>query len=373
MDCHRLLDHKDICTKVYKNLNDSREGYRETINFSQIDERVELNQVGKKNQQNTFYEPKIAGSSFQKDKHLKALSHIKNNWGKFTWCLKGEIIHVNESLDETILMNNLSKNINDQQLLKINEIKNAMPNYYYNRIPHSRTLNPIFFLHEFDAFIKSEIGKINKPFDYVRYGNHFVLGFSSSKQDVKKIFEKIIHFINEYLKLQLCEKHSGINHLEKRTPFLGYHFKKVNKRSHSKRNPKTSNESEIKLEIPREMMQKFIKAQGYGNLDNFTSTERKYLVNETELTILKTYNRELRMFYRYYKLADNVNELKKVFHLAESSFIKTLAYKRRSRVKRVAISLRRARQGFLSIAIKDQNGHIQLYSFVKLKELVHGD
>src|SRR5699024_9185277 len=101
----------------------------------------------------------------------------------------------------------------------------------------------------------------------------------------------------------------------------------------------------IKLEIPEKKIKEFAIKNGYGNLDTFKIIHRANLINNSELEILYTYNAELRGIANYYKLANNYHHLDKLFHLAESSFIKTIANKRRSTSMKVATSMRSHKQG----------------------------
>jgi hypothetical protein len=92
-------------------------------------------------------------------------------------------------------------------------------------------------------------------------------------------------------------------------------------------------------------------------------------VNQSEQEILNTYNAELRGIADFYKLADNYVHLDRLFYLAESSFIKTIALKRKCTSRQAAASMRKHKQGVFSIFVKDQHGRGQLEQFVKLKEL----
>ena len=82
-----------------------------------------------------------------------------------------------------------------------------------------------------------------------------------------------------------------------------------------------------------------------------------------------TYNAELRGIADYYKLANNYHHLDRLFYLAESSFIKTMANKRRSTSAKVANSMRKHKQGVLCLVRYDKKGNEMLHQFVRLKDM----
>lgn len=212
---------------------------------------------------------------------------------------------------------------------------------------------------------------------YVRYADDFVIGMAASKQSVMNTKEMIKNFLEKELLLELNEEKTLITHLENPIPFLGYEFriwdsvmvKRVSYKGYKHPMKKRTLTGEIKLEIPEMKIKEFAIKNGYGNLDNFKIIHRAKLVNNSEMEILHTYNAELRGIANYYKLASNYHHLDKLFYLAESSFIKTIANKRRSTSMKVASSMRTYKQGVLSLVRRDKQGNIRLHEFVKLKDL----
>ncbi|WP_242219938.1 reverse transcriptase/maturase family protein [Bacillus cereus group sp. BfR-BA-01380] len=212
---------------------------------------------------------------------------------------------------------------------------------------------------------------------YVRYADDFVIGIAGSKQSALNVKETIKHFLREELHLDLSEEKTLITHLENRIPFLGYEFrrwneikvKRVNYKNQKHLLEKRTLSGAIKLEIPEKRIKEFAIKNGYGNLDYFKITHRTKLLNNSELEILYTYNAELRGIANYYKLANNYHHLDKLFYLAESSFIKTIANKRRSTSMKVATNMRTHKQGVLCLVRKDKHGNENLHQFVKLKDI----
>lgn len=403
------------------------------------------------------YEPTFSDNShgFREGRSCHtALSQIKNTWKGLTWCIEGDIKGLFDHIDHSVLLNLISKRVNDHRFLLL--IHNAltsgvMENWTYHKTysgtPQGGIISPLLaniYLHEFDLFmekqmenfdigkirdrnkeyrrIRSEISTLSRkvkrldernghqlwenrevlilsieelkrkqvlipsvnPMDknyqrmkYVRYADDFVIGIAGSKDSTVNEKEKIKDFLKRELHLELSEEKTLITHLENPIPFLGYEFRKwdeikvtrVSYKNHKHPLKKRTLSGAIKLEIPEKKIRNFAKANGYGNLDNFKIIHRAKLINNSELEILHTYNAELRGIANYYKLANNYHHIDKLFYLAESSFIKTIANKRRSTSMKVASSMRTHKQGVLCLVRKDKQGNEKLHQFVKLKDL----
>ncbi len=212
---------------------------------------------------------------------------------------------------------------------------------------------------------------------YVRYADDFVIGIAGNKEHAMKIKELAGKFLENELALELSEEKTLVTHLENPVPFLGYEFrtwqevkvKRVKYKNYGQPLKKRTLSGAIKLEIPSKKIKDFALKNNYGNLDDFKITHRTKLINNSELEILMTYNAELRGIANYYKLANNYHHLDRLFYLAESSFIKTMANKRRSTSAKVANSMRKHKQGVLSLVRYDKKGNEILHQFVRLKDM----
>ncbi len=103
---------------------------------------------------------------------------------------------------------------------------------------------------------------------------------------------------------------------------------------------KRTTEYQLALLLPHDKSVSF--AKGYGNPQNWHGTHRKPLLRLSELEILMTYNAEIRGFLGYYALADNLKLVAgKILWLTTSSFLRTVANKRQSSLKKVARNLKR--------------------------------
>lgn len=379
-----------------------------------------------------------------------ALSQIKNTWNGATWCIKGDIKDSFEYIDHTVLLNLISKRINDHRFLSLIHnalISGVMENWTYHRTysgtPQGGIISPLLaniYLHEFDLFMEQKIENFDKdkkgeefmkvcsestvfknvkrlddrnghqswddresliktikkterkqtvfpsitPVDiddnrmkYVRYAGDFVIGIAGSKGSARVVKEMIKDFFKQELHLELSEEKTFITHLKKSIPFLGYEFRKWGEAKTTKflsenyKHPfkERTQPGGIKLEIPERRMKELAQSNGYGSLDNFKMIHRAKLINNSELEILYAYNAELKEIANYYKLAGNYHHLDKLFYLAEGSFVKTIANKRRSTSRRVAASMRTPIQGVLCLVKEDTKGNKKIHSFVKRKDL----
>lgn len=220
------------------------------------------------------------------------------------------------------------------------------------------------------------------PFDpnyrrmkYVRYADDFVIGIAGSKREAAEVKSLVNNFLTT-LKLELSEDKTLITHLENNIQFLGYQFKRWNRdrvvrvkyKNHSHPLTKRTLSGAIKLEIPYSKMVGYAKKQKYGTLDTLKSNHRTRLINNSELEILYTYNTELRGFANYYRIANNYHHLDPLFHLAQYSFLKTIANKRKSTVRKVAHSMRKFLQSELSLKTGSKNNE-KIHKLVRLKHL----
>jgi group II intron reverse transcriptase/maturase len=213
---------------------------------------------------------------------------------------------------------------------------------------------------------------------YVRYVDDFVIGIKGSKEDALEIKKHISKYLFNELKLELSEEKTLITNLKDRILFLGYEFRhwnrtkilKVKRKDYKHPFNKRTLSKVIKLEVPNSKMYSFTSKNEYGNLDTLKSIHKNHLLNNSELEIISTYNSELRGFGNYYKLADNFCYAYKLFYLAESSFIKTLARKRKSTYAKVMSSLISKEQNELNIEFKDKNGKTKMRRFLRAKHIV---
>lgn len=145
----------------------------------------------------------------------KSQEYLKNN----KWYFKSDISKYFENINHEILLQILGRKIKDQKLLDL--IEKIIRNHSIQNkgLPIGNLTSQFFanvYLDSFDHFIKEQL----KQKYYIRYMDDFVI-FSNSKEELKKIREKIKTYLFEQLNLILKEKATYINQRNNGLTFLG--------------------------------------------------------------------------------------------------------------------------------------------------------
>ncbi|EZH64254.1 maturase (plasmid) [Bacillaceae bacterium JMAK1] len=178
---------------------------------------------------------------------------------------------------------------------------------------------------------------------YVRYADDFLIGITGSKEDCYKVKEDITRFLNETLSIELSQEKTLVTNSKKRARFLGYDVTVSRSQSSSKPVGSQYNQRSLSLKcdllMPHEVWRNKLIEYKAMEIDPIThkwkSTHRSYLLPNDDLEILATYNAEIRGFYNYYKLANNVYTLDGFKHMMEYSMYKTFASKYKLSVKKI--------------------------------------
>jgi RNA-directed DNA polymerase len=215
-----------------------------------------------------------------------------------------------------------------------------------------------------------------KRLRYVRYAGDFTCGVIGSYKDAKHIMNSIECFLNENLKLTLSDDKTGIRRATKGTQFLSYGINTIYRDKVIKIKVKNTYTARrtisgcIRLSIPKSKPFDFCKLYGYGNYYQNEATHRSKLINASEVEIIETYNAELRGFANYYNLIPNVKrELNHLFHIANSSLLKTLASKRRSTTTKVAKSLKQPNGLYLTHHIKGIAKQVKVFQTTDIESV----
>ncbi len=181
---------------------------------------------------------------------------------------------------------------------------------------------------------------------YCRYADDFLVGIIGSKADAEAMKAWLTEYLTTQLHLELSAEKTLITNAKERVRFLGYDIKrwagKKVLRFRTQRGVRTQRtvNTHLALLMPRDKVQAF--AQAYGNPNGWQGTHRTTLLHLSELEILKTYNAEIRGFLSYYALADNLTAVAaNILWMTTTSFLRTLAAKRKSTVMKVAYSLKK--------------------------------
>ena len=184
-----------------------------------------------------------------------------------------------------------------------------------------------------------------KRLKYVRYADDFLIGIIGSKEDAVKIKDDIKRFLADRLALELSDEKTLITHTEKPAKFLGYEVT-VRRSNLQKRNKRGSLSrvygNKVRLKVTTEVIKKkllelgVLKFSYHNGHEQWIPKHRSELINNDDLEILDSYNREIVGFYNYYSIANNcAHALNNFKYIMEYSMYKTFAGKYKCRTRKV--------------------------------------
>lgn len=209
---------------------------------------------------------------------------------------------------------------------------------------------------------------------YCRYADDFLIGFIGPKHEAKALKDQVQTFLKNELKLELSEEKTRIQHAKSEgVTFLGYDVaiadsnKELKVKVRGSYVTKRTNRGTPTLRVPEGKVRKFCETKGYGQWKPLKSFHRPELLGLSDAEIIHTYNAELRGFANFYALAKDVKtKLHRLFFIAHSSFVKTLAAKYRT--KQSAI-LSKFRTGEDLVVVCEPPGKVKILKLFKLSEL----
>lgn len=210
---------------------------------------------------------------------------------------------------------------------------------------------------------------------YCRYADDFLIGVIGSKADAQAILDQVKAFVQKTLKLTIAEEKSGIRHAAENTRFLGFDLRVHSEPSclrQIKRNGVYYTQrvisEQMQLHIPMTKLYGFAEKHGYGNLAQLKAVHRYGFDEISEAEVVLAYNAELRGLANYYSIATSAKiEMHKLFRLATSSFLKTMARKRGTTVTKAAASLKW--EGGFAVQQSNTKGTARYYKLFQLKDL----
>ena len=176
---------------------------------------------------------------------------------------------------------------------------------------------------------------------FCRYADDFALGFIGPKEEAEEIKREVATFLREELKLTLSEEKTLITHARSdAAKFLGYEVTILQsdtkqtrvKRSNTQRSvDQRSINAGIGLRIPwmviRDKCARYMKRG--------KPFHRPELENESDFTIIETYQLEYRGLVEYYRMAYNLHTLSRLKWVMQQSLAKTLAHKHKTSVRKI--------------------------------------
>lgn len=341
-----------------------------------------------------YYEPQFSEHShgFRPNKGCHtALQEIKI-WKGTRWFIEGDISKYFDTIDHSILLDTLSRNIHDgrfirliSNMLKAGYIEDWKFNQTISGTPQGGVISPLLaniYLNEFDNWIdefmtpKYTKGERHKPntdyrkltdeirkskkigdiktahqlvvkrreipsvdthdenyrrFRYVRYADDFLIGFTGSKAEAEEIKVEMKEFLMEKLNLILSvDKTLITNASSQSAKFLGYEIKAQRANDYIDPLGRRGANGAIALFVPANVIEETCRSyMRHGKV-----THKNNLLKDDDFTIVQTYQQEYRGLVQYYILAQNLSWFSKLYWYMETSLLKTLACKHRSSINK---------------------------------------
>jgi len=346
-----------------------------------------------------YYEPQFSDHShgFRPERGCHtALREIYYNWHGTTWFIEGDISKCFEKVNHEKLLEIIKEKIRDgrtinliAEMLKAGYMEDWTYNETYSGTPQGGIISPLLsniLLDKLDKYVESElipkytkgskraanreyhhrmdnaryamkIGQVERGKEmrkqaqkmpsqdlydpayrrlkYVRYADDFLLGFIGPKEEAEEIKQQIREFLKKELDLELSEEKTLVtNARAEAARFLGYEIvtlQKNEKQEKTVRGKCRTINGVIGLRIPQDVLQE--KQKRY--MKNEKAVHRIELINDTDFTIVATYQSEYRGMVNYYKLAYNLRAMDHLKWIMETSLTKTLANKLKITVNQV--------------------------------------
>lgn len=157
-----------------------------------------------------------------------------------------------------------------------------------------------------------------KRLKYVRYADDFLIGVIGSKAECVEIKANIARFMSEELNLELSDEKTLITHAQHAAKFLGYEvsIRKSQALRHNRNGVlRRPFNGRIVLRVANEVVKKKLldyDAISVGQVNGkevWKPKSRSYMIGMKPEDIMAQYNAEIRGFYNYYSIANNISYL----------------------------------------------------------------
>lgn len=172
---------------------------------------------------------------------------------------------------------------------------------------------------------------------YVRYADDFLIGVIGSKSECQAIKADIKEFMTEQLGLELSDEKTLITNAKDKAKFLGYEIfvrSKAFMHKDSKGVMKRFGNGSVLLHVSMDTAKAKLLEYGAlriakeGNQDISKPKPRGFMIGNKVEDIVAQYNTEIRGFYNYYAIANNISTIGHSFgYIMEYSMYKTIAQK----------------------------------------------
>ena len=197
-----------------------------------------------------------------------------------------------------------------------------------------------------------------KRLKYVRYADDFLIGIIGSKAECVEIKANIARFMSEKLNLELSDEKTLITHAQNAAKFLGYEVS-IRKSKEMRRNRngvlRRPFNGRIVLRVANEVVKKKLLdysaiSVGQNNgKEVWKPKSRSYMIGMKPEDILAQYNAEIRGFYNYYSIANDIAYLGNSFgYNMQYSMFKTIAQKQNTTLAKAIKKLRKGKDFVVS-------------------------
>lgn len=172
---------------------------------------------------------------------------------------------------------------------------------------------------------------------YVRYADDFLIGVIGSKSECQVIKADIKEFMTEQLGLELSDEKTLITNAKDKAKFLGYEifvrskaFMHKDSRGVMKRFGNGSVLLHVSMDTAKAKLLEYgaLRIAKEGNQDIWKPKPRGFMIGNKVEDIVAQYNTEIRGFYNYYAIANNISTIGHSFgYIMEYSMYKTIAQK----------------------------------------------
>jgi group II intron reverse transcriptase/maturase len=343
-----------------------------------------------------YYEPQFSEYShgFRPERGCHtSLTKVKETWTGTKWFLEGDITQCYDCIDHQVLLSLLREKLHDNRFLRLlDHLLQAgyLEDWRYHKTlsgtPQGSIVSPILsniYLDKLDKYVetrlipqytrgkqrrqngpyfalmkkaskkrkKGELEEARKltrqaqqlptvdPNDptyrrlyYIRYADDTLLGFAGPKEEIEDIKHLLSDVLRDTLKLELSQEKTLITHARTEAArFLGYEIVTQHNDQKRDRSQHRSLNGHIGLRLPNDVVEK--KLALYMR-DGKPVSRPELLFNE-DYTIMNQYQSEYRGLVQYYLLAQNVSWLWRLHWIMQTSLLKTLASKHKSRVRKL--------------------------------------
>src|SRR5436305_1760802 len=171
---------------------------------------------------------------------------------------------------------------------------------------------------------------------YIRYADDFCLAFIGPKSEAEEIKRLLRKFLSEELKLNLSEEKTLITHARSHAArFLGYEVTTLKEDIKHCLDKTGTDRRNINGLIGLRVQHAVILEKCDRYKKRGKPIHRAELLNESDFTIISTYQLEYRGIVEYYRLAYNLHSLDRLKWVMEQSLVKTLASKHKTSVRKI--------------------------------------